>query len=79
MSVATGLRQRTNCQACGTRCQATPLQFYMEGGHGWRRYLRWSAKLLCPPCKAAAQDYWFPRSGKTVPLEDPVAVVGPVE
>lgn len=52
-------RKRTNCQACGTRCVATPLELMIRGGSGWRGYWKYTNKRLCPVCKAAQIDFWM--------------------
>ena len=53
--MSTGPRQRTVCQACGARCQATPLQhmlFVDRPAPHWVYLL----ELLCPPCRVARLD-----------------------
>jgi hypothetical protein len=37
------------------------MELQLHGGSGWRTYWTWTSKKLCPPCKAAQLDFWFPK------------------
>jgi hypothetical protein len=55
--VSTGLRQRTNCQACGARCQATALELQVHRDSPQGGYWLYTLLRLCPPCRAAQLDF----------------------
>lgn len=58
--VSDRLRQRGVCQQCGESCRVAPVEAFFVGLRNQHRVLEWSSRSLCPPCRVAVRDFWFP-------------------
>ena len=55
--MSTGPRQRTVCQHCGARCRVPSDEVLVRRCRGPVCWQEWHLVKLCPPCRAAFDDY----------------------